>query len=76
MASSEEDEGNTLKFYLYAKDTRSNCFFCIELHFDKEAHTTTLSIKAKDERAAVNLKKYIVDLLLVNDLIAQEQEQE
>ena len=70
MASAEEDDGNILKFYFYTRDVRTNCFFCVELHVDKNEHTVNLSIKAKEEKAAMNLKKYIFDLLSLNELIA------
>lgn len=71
MASSEEEEGDSLKFYLYAKDTRNQNFFCLELHVHKPAHSLTLSIKAKDEASAASLKKYVIDLLTVNELISE-----
>jgi hypothetical protein len=41
------------------------------MHVEKSAHSMTVSIKAKDEAAAANLKKYVVDLLTVNELIAE-----
>jgi hypothetical protein len=31
-----------------------------------------ISVKAKQERAAANLKKYIVEFLAVNELVVQE----
>lgn len=66
MASAEEEDGNLLKFYLYARDVRSDSYFCVELHANKSEQSMTLSIKAKDEKGAVNMKKYIIDLLSVN----------
>ena len=70
MASSEEED--TLKFYFYAKDTRVNSFFCIEMHIDKGSRLMNLSIKAKDEGSAVNMKAYIIELLSVNELLDQQ----
>ena len=66
MASSEEDDGNSLKFYFYARDVRNNTYFCVEMHVLKESHQLYLSIRGQSEEAAVNLKKYILGLLSVN----------
>ena len=74
MASSAEDEDQTLKFYFYTRDTRDNSYFCVEMHIDKSEHQMHLSIKAASEGAAVHLKNYILQLLSVNELIEVEGE--
>ena len=35
MASGEEEDGDVLKFYFYAKDVRNQLHYCLEMHICK-----------------------------------------
>lgn len=58
-----------LKFYLYAKDTRSGNYFCLEMHIDKAEQSIMLATKSKDEHSAALLNAYIQEFLSLNELI-------
>jgi hypothetical protein len=61
----------TSSSFTFMLDKRTNNFFCVEIHVEKSSRSMSVSIKAKDEQAAVSLKKYIIDLLSVNELISE-----
>lgn len=69
MASSAEEDGNILKFYLYTKDTRTNNYFCLEMYINNGESALAISTKAKDEKSAAMLNIYITEFLRMNNLI-------
>lgn len=69
MASSEEENGSILKFYLYARDTRNGNYFCLEMYINNAESSLTISTKAKDEKSAALLNLYISSFLRENSLI-------
>ena len=68
MASADDEDGNILKFYMYAKHNRGG-FICIELQIDKKQKQISLMTKASHENLAISANNYIKDFLAVNEFV-------